>query len=213
MITIGERLAQERRKQHLTIEEIAKATKIREKFLEALEKGEYYKLPSSAYIQGFIKNYAEFLGLPVKETLALFRREFDEREFLGVLPTSFTKPKRQIFPGFRLGTTPVIIGMIFFIIIGFIFYQYRFAFFNPSISIVSPKENEIITTQTITVIGKTDANVTITINDAPVFLDKDGNFKKDITLFTGNASITIKVVNNFGRKSLLVRHVIVKLHP
>ncbi len=50
MITAGQKLYEERIRRGLTLEEIARATKIRSSFLSAIEKGEYKKLPSSAYI-------------------------------------------------------------------------------------------------------------------------------------------------------------------
>lgn len=53
-----------RGKKGLSINDAADATKIRMSFISAIERGEYKKLPSGAYIQGFVKNYIEFLGLP-----------------------------------------------------------------------------------------------------------------------------------------------------
>src|ERR1051326_7290810 len=117
MVPVGQRLQQERIKKGLSIDEIARATKIRPNFISALEKGNYKKLPSSAYVQGFIKNYAEYLGLPKKEILALFRREFDEREFIGVLPESFAKNKKPPFSGFRLHSTTLLIAAAFILIV------------------------------------------------------------------------------------------------
>lgn len=207
MIRVGERLAQERKKKGLTIEEVAKATKIRPQYITALEKGEYEKLPSSAYAHGFVRNYASFLELPVKEILPIFRREFDEREFLGVLPESFTKPNTSPFIRFRLGTTGLVASLGIFFILIFVLFQYRSAFFAPSLSLSQPPENAIMHNQSVTVVGKTDPNNTVTVNDVPVFIDASGNFKKDISVFTGDVIITVKVVNNFGKKTILVRHI------
>lgn len=209
MILVGQRLSQERQQKGLSIDEIAKATKIRPNFIASLEKGEYKKLPSSAYIQGFIKIYAEYLGLPQKEILALFRREFNEREFLGVLPESFSQNKLA-FSGFRLRTTTLLIiaGLLF--ICGFLFFEYRSAFFSPSLSVISPNENATVNMQSVTITGKTDPDTTVTIDDMPVFIDKDGKFKKDVAVFTGSRTIVIKALNKFGRRSILLRHIIVK---
>ncbi|MGH2637780.1 MAG: helix-turn-helix domain-containing protein, partial [Rhabdochlamydiaceae bacterium] len=68
------------------MEEIAAAIKIRPEFLSAIEKGDYQHLPSPAYASGFVTNYAAYLGFPKRETLALFRREFDEQKAYKVLP-------------------------------------------------------------------------------------------------------------------------------
>src|SRR5882762_7589699 len=170
MVPVGQRLAQERIKRGLSFDEVAKATKIQKKFIIALEKGEYKKLPSSAYIQGFIKNYAEFLHLSKREVLALFRREFDEREFLEVLPESFSKHRKKTLSGFRLHTTTllIILGLLF--ICGFITFAYRAAFFDPQLTIISPEDNIQVTSQTIMLNGTTDPATSLTINDTPVSL-------------------------------------------
>jgi len=209
MVTVGERLAQERIRRRLTIEEVSKATKIQSKFLLALEKGEYTKLPSMAYIQGFIKNYTEYLGLPTKEILIVFRREFNEKEYQRRLQGSLRKPQTSRFAGFRLQTTTIAVILGLFFICGFILYQYRFAFTDPSLTISVPKENAKIHAQAVVIIGKTDPNAVITINDTPAYVDSDGNFQKAVQVFAGNTIITVKAVNRFKRKSTGIRHILV----
>lgn len=60
---IGEILRKEREQQKLTIQDVEQATSIRALYIEALEQGEYDKLPGEVYAKGFIKNYANFLNL------------------------------------------------------------------------------------------------------------------------------------------------------
>src|SRR5258707_6377504 len=93
MVRLGQRLKEERLSKGFTIEEVAKATKIRPQFITAIEQSNYKQLPSKAYAHGFVKNYISFLELPLRESLAMFRRELDEKEYLDVLPDSFTKKK------------------------------------------------------------------------------------------------------------------------
>lgn len=213
MIRVGDRLAQERRRRGLTLDEVAAATKIRPQFLQALEKGDYKKLPSSAYIQGFLKNYTQYLGLPTREVLALFRREFNEKEFLDVLPESFTKPANPSRFRIRLGPTTIIATLILLFIIGFVIFRYKAAFTDPSLTIDSPPENAVITVPVVTVSGATDPNTTLTINDIPVVVDKNGNYKKDIAVLAGTTEVTVKAINNFGRQSTVVHHLSVSLKP
>lgn len=207
MIKVGQRLQEERLRQGLSIAEVSKATKIRPQFLMAIEKGDYRNLPSSAYIQGFIRNYTEFLNLPVKNMLALFKREFDEREYIRVLPESFT---RKTLPGFRLGWAAIFFTIVILFVVGYITFQYRSAFLDPQLTISSPKENATVVAQIITIVGKTEENATVTMNDEPVYVQKDGSFTKDVTVFIGQNSITIKATNNFGRKTVVVRHITAK---
>lgn len=207
MISVGERLAQERIRRGFTIEEVSQATKIQPKFLLALEQGEYKKFPSSAYIQGFVKNYTDYLGLPSKKFLILLRREFNEKEYQKTVQKNFAKPHTAHFTGFRFQTTTIAAIFGLFFICGFVLYQYRSAFTNPTLTITSPKENARINAQIVSVIGKTDPNAAVTINDAPAYVDSNGNFKKDLQVFAGNTTITAKAVNRFQKKSIVIRHI------
>src|SRR5438105_1733214 len=150
MIRVGQRLYEERIKRSLSVEDVAKATKIRPQFINAIEKGEYLRLPSSAYVQGFVKNYISFLGLPSKHLLALLRREFDEREFLTVLPESFTHEKSLSFTLIRIRQLAFVFAFLILLAVGYLFFQYRAAFVDPSLHIQSPKENASTTKQTVT---------------------------------------------------------------
>ena len=63
MKRVGQILKEERLRRKLTLDDIEKYTKIRRKVLEALEEGDYSKLPAETFVKGFIKNYGEFLNL------------------------------------------------------------------------------------------------------------------------------------------------------
>ena len=111
MVPLGKRLHNERIARKLTLDEVAAATKIKARFLSAIEKGEYDKLPSPAYAKGFVRNYAAYLGLPKAESTALFRREFDEKRVYKVLPDSLSK--KEEFPLNRIRIQQsIIIGSI-----------------------------------------------------------------------------------------------------
>lgn len=53
-----------------TLEEIAEATKISKTYLRALEENRFQDLPSPAYLRGFLKLYAEYLGINTADLLA-----------------------------------------------------------------------------------------------------------------------------------------------
>lgn len=60
---LGKTLRDERERQKLSVNDIEQGTSIRALYIEAIENGEYDKLPGEVYTRGFIKNYAKFLGL------------------------------------------------------------------------------------------------------------------------------------------------------
>lgn len=209
MIGIGERLRSERIQKNITLEEVAKATKIRVSFLDAIEKGAYEKLPSGTYAHGFVKNYAEFLKLPTREVLALFRREFDEEKYFKVLPEGLAKQNDFPLRKIRVQQTVIVIGLLFCILLGFIVFQYRGAFINPPLILTTPKANAKILSQSLTVVGKTDPNATVTVNDKSVSLDTQGNFRKEVTLFPGSTTIKVQATNRFGKRTEIERKIVV----
>ena len=68
--SIGQRLRQEREDRFLTLERASAETRIRIVFLQALEADDYSVMPSAAQGRGFLRNYAEYLGLNIDEMIA-----------------------------------------------------------------------------------------------------------------------------------------------
>src|SRR5258707_2957308 len=75
---IGNSLREARVRQGLEYPQIELATKIRAKYIAALEDEEFGLLPAHTYVKGFLRTYAEFLGLDGQ----LYVDEFSSR-FIG----------------------------------------------------------------------------------------------------------------------------------
>jgi cytoskeleton protein RodZ len=60
---LGRLLEQKRKERGLTLEEVEQATKIRKRYLTGLERDDYAILPDAVYARGFLKTYANYLGL------------------------------------------------------------------------------------------------------------------------------------------------------
>ena len=60
---IGRLLEQKRKERGLSLEEVEQATKIRKRYLTGLEREDYAMLPDAVYARGFLKTYANYLGL------------------------------------------------------------------------------------------------------------------------------------------------------
>ncbi|WP_217912800.1 helix-turn-helix domain-containing protein [Miltoncostaea marina] len=66
-VAIGARLREARMRQGLGITECAEATRIRERYLVAIEDGRFESLPDPAYVSGFVRAYATHLGVSASE--------------------------------------------------------------------------------------------------------------------------------------------------
>ena len=73
--TIGQKLKQAREAQHLTLEKAAESTRIRAPYLQALEADDLSAMPSPVQARGFLRNYAEYLGLNIEQLLDEMRSE------------------------------------------------------------------------------------------------------------------------------------------
>lgn len=210
MIKVGEKFKEKRLEKGLSFEDVSKNTKIKISFLEAIENGEYEKLPSVSYAQGFVRNYAKFLGLNEKETMAIFRREFDEERTFKVLPRGFEQKDNFPTSGFKIKQTAFIVLIVIAGFILYILFQYRYAFLNPPLNVITPKDMQQISSSVVNVSGQTDPNATVYVNNNAVSVDDNGNFQKFVDVFPGKTFITVKVVNKFSRQSEKTLEVFIK---
>lgn len=210
MVKAGEKLQEARLARGLSLEDISQSTKIKAKYLEYIEKGEYNKLPSVSYASGFVKNYALFLGLAERDIMALFRREFDENTAYRVLPKGFESENEFPISRFKIKQTFIFIILIFVCFIAYIIFQYRYAFINPPLKINSPADRQVITASELKITGTTDPNSTIYINKTVATVDNSGNFTKTISVFPGNFVLDIKAINKFGKETQVRRVIEVK---
>lgn len=207
MKTVGEILSRARQDQHLGLDQAEKATKIRKKYLEALEFDDWQKLPSLTYARGFIVNYAQYLGLTPEMILAVFRRQANpERlEKNKIVPRGVSEPLNE--PFFRL-TPSKIIGFFVLTLILLFFYwlfgQYQSLVWRPKLTLERPIENEIIKSGRVWVIGKTDLGATLFINGQEI-KPVNGEFSQEIAVDPGLVTIDITATNKFGGKNEIKR--------
>ncbi len=69
---VGQRLRDAREARGLSLDEIEAATRIRRRYLEALEAEAFDQLPAPAYAKAFLRSYASHLGLPIEDLLGMY---------------------------------------------------------------------------------------------------------------------------------------------
>lgn len=108
MPSLGEVLKEERLKRGINLKELERITKIRSKYLLAIEKGEFSVLPGTTYARAFIKAYANALGLDSFQFVDEFTKVYqgtskDPEHASRVAAQSDTISSRAISPNRRLG--------------------------------------------------------------------------------------------------------------
>jgi len=79
MKEIGEWLRRERTARMVSLESIRDETKITMRYLQALEEGEFDKLPGEPYVKGFIRLYTRAVGCDAEPILERYR-ELQEKQ-------------------------------------------------------------------------------------------------------------------------------------
>lgn len=74
-VAIGERLRQAREERGLSLIDVEQATRIRRKFLRALEEERTDVFSGWVHLRGFLRNYALFLGMDPDEMVEVYRKE------------------------------------------------------------------------------------------------------------------------------------------
>ena len=111
---IGETLREARVRQRVNIEELEQSTKIRAKYLRALENEEFGLLPGPTYVKSFLRTYAEKLGLDAQLLVEEFRAKYEEPEPVEIQPIA-SPPRdarrRPPTPPFGPGAAIVVAGI------------------------------------------------------------------------------------------------------
>src|SRR5688500_12029615 len=96
---LPDRLAAARERKGVDLSRAERETKIRVRYLSALERGDYRDLPGAVYTKGFLRNYAIYLGLDPEDVLRQWRRERGDQigpEPVIVPPRPLDEPTRPL---------------------------------------------------------------------------------------------------------------------
>lgn len=216
--TLGEKLAKKRAALGYDIKEVERATRIRAKHLEFMEAGEWEMLPPDVYVRGFLKNYAAFLKLDPAKVTRVYVKERGITENVKKIsqpalqtpkkPQKSKSPKIIITPK-RLAIGSAILGAL--LIILYIGWQVSILAAPPKLEVKAPGENTKVTEQQIIVEGKTDAGADVSINEVPIGVDPEGNFKEKVSLQDGVNLVKVSSKNKLGKTTQITRTVLAEL--
>src|SRR4051794_19582598 len=127
MQAIGERLREARMRQKIDIADVESATKIRAKYLRALENEEFGLLPGPTFAKTFLRSYAEYLGLDGQLLVEEYRVQHEPRgeEFAPIRRTGSGRPtprdrrdrrprRGPPGPGIAIGAVVVVLLILLF---------------------------------------------------------------------------------------------------
>lgn len=210
MKSVGQLLQDARKKQHYTLDQVASVTRIRADYLKALEHNKFDTLPSATFTKGFIRNYALAVGLKPDHALAVFRRDFDQNKQGHIIPRGLTHPLKTSSRFFHPKTTTLFVALIIFLVIGaYITSQILIFTQAPQITLTSPSQDIVVGTM-VEVRGQTVSDATITVNNQPVSLNPEGEFKTTLDLKPGDHTLVIKAESRDGKARTLTKFITVQ---
>ena len=122
MAEIGSLLRDTRMRERIDITTVESATKIRAKYLRALENEEWDQLPGPTFVRTFLRTYAEYLGLDPKMLVEDYKQRFERPGPQDVMPFSTRAGGGRKPPRPSRGVPPwAIVGVAFVLLIGILF--------------------------------------------------------------------------------------------
>jgi len=202
---LGDALRQQREQMGVTLPQAAEDTRIREKFLQALESGDYQSLPGTVYTKGFLRNYAHYLNVDPEEMVALYTGERGGSEPLRSFAPMRPLVKRSfIFTPAVLVPVVVLAGILLFV--GYVYYQFTNFAVAPNVEITDPPGDAVSQLAEYTVKGKTNPDGRITVRISPgldtindVRPAKDGTFSVVVPLKPGPNHVEVQVLDPSGK--------------
>ena len=220
---LPDRLAAARERKGVDLLRAERDTKIRARYLAALERGDYRELPGAVYTKGFLRNYAIYLGLEPEDVLRQWRRERGDltpSEPVVVAPKAVLEAPRPL----TFSPSVVVAALMTFGVILFGAYLavqlLRFAK-PPSLSLINPataiyEADESATTFRLD--GTATAGATVTV-DVPgraqpyrVTALSDGTWSVDVDLRRGQNQFDINAVDpETGKPTETPRRIVINV--
>ena len=202
MKNVGSILKEARKAKRVSLRDISGKTKIKEKFLRAIEEMEWSSLPNLAVTGGFVKSFAQVVGVDLARAGALLRRDFRAQIPYGsvgivgvpIVRRGLWTPKTTVFVG---------VALLVSLLGGYLLRQYWQFAKAPGLAIarVEKENGEII------VAGKTSPNAELRVDGRPVLVEEDGRFEVKLDETYVGSVLEIRARSRTGRETVVKEQV------
>ena len=219
--SLPDRLASARERKGVDLARAERDTKIRTRYLSALERGDYRDLPGAVYTKGFLRNYAIYLGLDPEDVLRQWRRERGDQ---GAPTPEIVPPRPLAEPTRPLTFSPSVIvaALMTFGVVAFGIYLsvqlLRYAK-PPVLSVTSPSPASVTVDEsasTYRLAGTATAGALITVSapgrDQPyrVTALADGSWSVEVELRRGQNRFDVTATSpETGKQAETPRQVVI----
>jgi cytoskeletal protein RodZ len=202
LASLPERLLTARERKGVDLFRAERDTKIRARYLAALERGDYRELPGAVYTKGFLRNYALYLGLDPDEVLLQWRRERGDgpsSDPVLVVPRTVTAPRQGITISPKV-IGGVLLALVVVVVVGYVATQLVRFSKPPTITLTDPASAVVtvdasVTSYTLRGSSSPGATISITIpgRDQPIQVTAaaDGTWSSDVELRRGRNQFSV----------------------
>jgi cytoskeletal protein RodZ len=209
---VGETLQLARERKGVDLYRAERDTKIRLRYLQALEDSDWEELPAPVYTKGFLRNYAIYLGLEPDEILDRWR---DEMESLRTATRVAVAPPPMplVEPGGRRVTLSpgkvwaVVVGVVVLAFLGYLGIQFLRYVDVTEVALVYPSNvYSTINADHVELQGTAGRGATIAITGPdgqsyPAQADSDGHWRREVALSRGQNNFTIVATDPVTQRS------------
>ncbi|KKR04020.1 MAG: hypothetical protein UT32_C0036G0006 [Parcubacteria group bacterium GW2011_GWC2_39_14] len=211
--TLGEKLTAHRQSLGLSQDKAARLININVRYIKLFEKNNYRALPADVYSKNILKRYAELLKLNPHMVIETFNKEEllyqKTQKAKNILEVKWWHKIVNFFLNPRF-IKYVIVFIVLAAVIYYLGWSVNRIISAPPLDIISPSENFITTERQVEVIGKTQKEVNVKINNQAILTDLDGNFKITLDLQNNLNIIKISAQKKHSKEQIIYRQVIVK---
>ena len=200
-----------------SLKEAEAATKIRKKYLQWIESGDYEHLTDDVYTLGYIKSYADYLGFDTSPIVNMYKKERlshkQNKESGGYIKDDSQMSLRPLGgQNFVLSSKTLILlfsMMLFVLIAGYLSWQVIIIATPPKITLNDNQEK--VSTDFVIISGQTDGDSDVYIDNSPISTNTDGSFSERVSLVSGSNVIIVSAKNQLGKITTVTRTVTAEL--
>lgn len=214
---LGEQLKNRREELKVILSEAAKQISVSRNYLQALEEGQYEKLPGEVYIRNFLKVYAKFLNLDCQQILDCYQ---SEKRIYNIIRhnkvNDFKKPVERVSQFHFIATPKVIKGIVVGILaiccLIYLGVKVKGIMEPPFLAVASPADNLNTSQNFVEVRGEVELEAVLEINGQQVLAEQDGSFRETIDLLPGVNIIEIRAEKRHGKETTIYRQIVVTIN-
>ncbi|MFH1745047.1 MAG: helix-turn-helix domain-containing protein [bacterium] len=206
---ISKRLIDARKEKKIDLKKAAAKLHINIKYLQALESGNFSELPKGLYGKNFLREYACLLNINPDELINLFD---EETKIKNKNKNLFSKkiPHASYFLALPKIINNILIVFLVSVCVFYIGFYVKKIITPPNLIVYNLEDNYATNENNILIQGKTDPMASITINDAPVLIDKNGFFAEKINLKNGVNTLDIVAQKKYSKKNIIIKNIFVR---